>query len=93
MTDLTLHATTPEIWYKLQRRKVQTETEMDKLIRIFTEWKDVELHIKRPFTIQLSDGQTIQQKVYVIGYKTDGKDLYVEYQITGKGPKLTQKIT
>ncbi len=87
-----IYPTTPQVWYKLQRLRAATEAEMDKITGIYEKWKDQELLVKIPFTINLPDGQAIQQKVYIIGYKTDGVDLYVEYRITGKGPKLTQVI-
>jgi hypothetical protein len=92
MIDLTLHPTTPEIWYKLQRRKVQTDAEIDKITRIYEAWKDNDPLLRRPFTIHLSDERVIHQEVWITGFKTDGIDLFTEYKITAKGPKLTQVI-
>lgn len=87
-----LHPTTPEIWYKIQRPKAQTEPEMDKLTAIFEKWRAVELMVKLPFTIQLTHDQHLNRSVYFTGYKTDGEHLFVEYQITIKGPKLVQQV-
>jgi hypothetical protein len=92
MNDLTLHPTTPEIWYKLQSRKAQTEAEMDKLNRIYLAWKDNDPLLRRCFTIHLSGDRVIHQEVWITGFKTDGIDLFTEYKITAKGPKLTQII-
>lgn len=89
---MNLYNTTPERWYKLQRAEAQTEAEMDKITRIYEAWKHTELMIKTPFTIRLLHGQVISQKVWFTGYKTDGKNLFVEYQITTNGPKLVQEI-
>jgi hypothetical protein len=92
MIDLSLHPTTPEIWYKLQRRKVQAEAEMDKINRIYLAWKDNNPLLRRSFTIHLSGDQVIHQEVWITGFKTDGASLFTEYKITAKGPKLTQVI-
>lgn len=92
MNDLRLHYTTPEIWFKLQRRKATTEAEMDKLIRIYNTYKDTDMLIKQPFILYLQDGQKINKTVWITGFKTDGENLYTEFMITAKGPKLTQEI-
>lgn len=93
MIDLSLYPTTPEIWYKIQRRKAETEAEMDKITRIFEKWSKQELNVKIPFTIYLHSGETMHRKVYITGFKTDGKDLFTEYQLIMNSPKFTQVIT
>lgn len=87
-----LHDTTPEIWFKIQRMKAHSQERIEEIQSIYDTWKNVELHVKLPYVINLSDGQTINQKVYFIGYKTDGVNLFTAYKITYKGPTLTQEI-
>lgn len=87
-----LTTTTPDTWYKMRRQQAETEQEMERITEIYELARYKELHVKIPFKIELANGQLIDQKVWITGYKTDGTDLFTEFMITGKGPKLTQRI-
>lgn len=88
-----LHPTTPEIWYKIQRRRAETAERVTEIETTYDKWRKIELHVKLPFEIELTNSQTMERNVYFTGFKTDGTELFVEYQIIQKGPKLVQKIT
>lgn len=88
-----LHFTNPERWFKLQRQKATTQAEMDNLIRIYNHWKDIPIQEKHPFVINLPHNEYLKRNVYFTGFKTDGANLFVEYQIYKNSPKFTQILT
>ena len=87
-----LHDITPEIWFKIQRMKAKTEERIEEITAIYEKWKGFNDLEKIPFKIRFPDGTILDHKVWITGFKTNGKDLFTEYKLTQKGPKLTQII-